>query len=106
MKRLLEYIKAHRLGLAILCLIAAGYASSAELDLRYKFYQPPTTDQVCLRVIFKPEADIIRDQGASGRHYEGSPVLIISPTPKDFNDERALYILGHELLHALGAYHD
>jgi hypothetical protein len=32
--------------------------------------------------------------------------LIVSPRPRDWNDETAMISLGHELYHALGAMHD
>lgn len=77
----------------------------------YRFYAPPTREAItCVTVKFvKNEEEMIARYGANGV-FKGNPEtscgVIIVPAPQNFNDGRALMILGHEVMHALGAYHD
>jgi len=79
---------------------------------QFGFYAPPTRRTVTLRVAFldeqPPEMRTKACRGGSGCYLKGTggqPDLVMVPRPQDFADERALYVLGHEVLHALGAQH-
>lgn len=73
----------------------------------YKVYIPPTTDKLDgVKVELRTDAEVrIICWGAAGC-YDPPTKRVIVPAPKDFNDGLGLMILGHEVLHALGAYHD
>jgi hypothetical protein len=79
---------------------------------QFGFYTPPTRSTVTVTVKYMdedpPEMRTQACRGGAGcaleRAEDGAWVLMV-PRPVDFADERALYILGHELLHALGAQH-
>jgi len=78
----------------------------------YRHYGPPTRDTVTIRVQWVASEDEAARglcQGGGGCYFKNSgdgPDLIIAPKPKNFDDRRALLILGHEVFHALGATHD
>ena len=90
-------------------LAALVLATSAALaqGWKYRSYKEPAREKVCVQVMWRAtEQEVVDMCGGAGCWYKGEPSLIVAPRPKDFNDSRAIYILGHELLHALGAEHD
>lgn len=81
----------------------------------YKTYTPPTRKQVFVKVTFADELEVRRVCGGAVGCYKetkdrkGNDLVqpeIITPFVQDFNDVRGMAILGHEMLHALGANHD
>lgn len=97
------------LALLVAVLLLNTFAWAA-LPVPYKWFSPPTKTKVCVQVQWvtpQKAADICKGgsacwfPSATGHHD-----LIVATQPKDFNDEWALMILGHELFHALGAKHD
>lgn len=79
---------------------------------QFGFYEPPTQRVITIRVAFldenPPEMQTQGCRGGGGCYLKGAdeqPDLVMVPRPKDFEDEYALYVLGHEVLHALGAKH-
>lgn len=83
----------------------------------YKTYVPPTKARSTVTMTINlaaPDIVRIKCQGASGcmiaetdktGKMVGIPV-IWAPMPSSFNDLHSLTVLGHEVLHALGANHD
>ena len=79
---------------------------------QFAFYKPPTRNRVTITVRYTDEKPAIMQtkncKGGAGcaleRVSDGEWELAV-PRPVDFSDEKALYILGHEVLHALGAQH-
>jgi len=79
---------------------------------QFGFYKPPTHRTVTLRVAFldenPPEMSTSQCRGGAGCYLKsatGGTDVVVVPRPTDFSDERALYVLGHEVLHAMGAQH-
>jgi len=79
---------------------------------QFGFYTPPNRRIVTLRVAFldekPPEMNTKACRGGAGCYLKsasGGTDVVIVPRPTDFSDERALYVLGHEVLHAMGAQH-
>ena len=81
----------------------------------YTVYSPPTRSVFLVEVRLL-SSELVRKQcgGAIGCYkpyidHVGKPLtipLIIAPAPQDFNDKEALSVLGHEVLHTMGANHD
>jgi hypothetical protein len=80
------------------------------LPVPYRHYRPPTKDRACIRVMWQELEKAQQVCGGGQACWKpsatGNHDLIVAPKPRDFNDERRLMILGHEVLHALGAEHD
>lgn len=103
--------------LAFLLMFAIAFVSAvaAQQWKPYTVYVPPDRNIVAIKVRFEPITRVrVLCSGAVGclkgtQNERGEwidPPLIIAPVPESFNDKYALLILGHETLHALGAYHD
>lgn len=81
----------------------------------YRVYVPPNRNLVTLKVQWGTEEQVrLWCDGAVGcmkavqdemGNYVGVPLVIV-PKPANYNDKFAMIILGHEVLHVLGAYHD
>lgn len=81
----------------------------------YTYYAPPKWKEAHVKVVFGTiEQTRVLCSGAAGcvkgtqnekGVWVGVPV-VYAPYPQSFNDHFALTILGHEVLHVLGAYHD
>jgi len=107
-----------RLWTALLGVVVAWSIAFAQETVNWKpytVYVEPNKTTATLRVEFKT-VEQVRSlcSGAVGcikgtmdekGNFIGVP-LIIAPKPTSFNDQFALIILGHEVLHVLGAYHD
>ena len=105
--------------LASLLALVPGSASALEWSCQrwttkeqFGFYNPPTRRTVTFRVTFldeqPPEMRTQQCKGGAGCYLKsatGDMDVVIVPRPTDFSDEYALYVLGHEVLHAMGAQH-
>lgn len=103
--------------IVFLMLMLLAIVAPAETWVPYKTYQPPEkmTKRIEVVVVLLPIEEVRRVcHGAVGcymptHNFDKKRLAhptIVSPQPKDFNDLPALYTLGHEVLHAMGAYHD
>ncbi|MDP3939798.1 MAG: hypothetical protein Q8R92_16900 [Deltaproteobacteria bacterium] len=98
--------------LLVLMLLWNALAGAADEAIPYKFYRAPDKEQACFQVRWTETENVGADGycGAGSACYlesaTGGTDLIVTPKPKDFNDRRALMILGHEVLHLLGGQHD
>lgn len=82
---------------------------------KYGYYAPPTLNVVTVKVVLQPfektratcdgGAGCLKGKMDKDGKWIGVPT-IYAPTPEGFNDVFAMTILGHEMMHALGAFHD
>ena len=86
-----------------------------KVNVPYRFYEPPVHSQACFQIVWRSEernaASVCKGGIACAvlpkeKNELGGTGVIYAPPPKDYNDERRLLILGHEVLHVLGANHD
>ena len=90
---------------------------TTKLNVPYRFYEPPVHSQACFNIVWRSEEDNRKGACKGGiacailptdneKNPLGGTGIIYTPPPKDFNDKDRLFILGHEVLHVLGANHD
>lgn len=99
-----------RVLLLILTLLSASGCAALQQPAQ-PYVQPPKLNSVTVVVLWaSPEVIKARcGQGAAacstvGR-FDGDTAFILAPMPTSFSDDERLRLLGHELLHALGAMH-
>jgi len=99
------------MSVVLFCMGGLGVIAAQEGYVPYKVMSPPTTDRVKLVVKFMPQEEVEmycgpRAEGCYLKNVAGYDDWLVMIPIKDFNDERSLFILGHEIFHALGAEHD
>lgn len=108
-----------RLWFGVLVLAGTGVLMAAEdkgvVWKPYTVYVKPDRSVVTIKVQFEKKETVRLLCGGAVGCFKGKaddkgrwiePPLLIVPAPTSFNDQYALTVLGHEVLHALGAYHD
>lgn len=96
------------------CVVLAGCATKPQTMPSYKMSEQPTKDRayvvvkwmddpssICSSVMLNRNAYL----GCAAQDIHTPRCTIYVRQPKDFNDTQALAVLGHELLHCLGASH-
>ena len=82
----------------------------------YQTVRGPQVRQICTEVTFAPPVDVIRiceKRGVAAIGVQACASVdasngwhwIVVPKPTDFNDRGSIELLGHEMLHNLGATH-
>jgi hypothetical protein len=75
---------------------------------------PPTAGYLCTDVRFVAWSQVDSECRKVGTQAKTeiygcasleAPHFVIAPQPRDMNDEKALYVLGHEIAHNLGGKH-